>query len=180
VVLASNPTVDPNKLFTTGKDTDADAYWNELQDDPGTPLVTRANIGLYTPGSTFKTVSAGIAIDEGYAEPDSTYTDDGQLVIDGRILPEHNRPDDSQDTWTLADGIAWSLNVVFAQVGMQIGGDTYWEDAPHFGFGERIPYDIPVSVSQIANDRDALSDKNMVADTGFGQGQIELSPLHLA
>lgn len=180
VVLASNPTVDPNRLFTTGNDADAAAYWAELLSDPTTPLVTRSNIGLYTPGSTFKTVSAGIAINEGYAEPDSVYIDDGQLNIEGRILTELNRPDETRDEWTLADGIAWSLNVVFAQVGMQVGGQTYWDYAPRFGFGEQIPYDIPVSEGQLANSRDALSDTNMVADTGFGQGQIQMTPLHLA
>lgn len=180
IVLASNPTVDPNQLFTTGNDPEAAAYWASLLDDPNTPLVTRANIGLYTPGSTFKTVSAGIAIEEGYAQPDSVYTDNGQLDIDGRILPEYNRPDETRDQWTLADGIAWSLNVVFAQVGLQIGGQTYWDYASKFGFGQEIPYDIPVAESQIANNREALSDKNMVADTGFGQGQIQITPLQLA
>lgn len=180
LVLASNPTVDPNRLFTTGNDPEAAAYWESLLEDPGTPLVTRANIGLYTPGSTFKTISAGIAIEEGFAEPDTVYTDTGELEIDGRILPEFNRPDETRDQWTLAEGIAWSLNVVFAQVGMQIGGDTYWNDAPDFGFGEQIPYDIPISEGQIANNREALSDRNMVADTGFGQGQILMTPLHLA
>lgn len=180
LVLASNPTVDPNQLFTTGNDPEATAYWDSLLNDPTTPLVTRANIGLYTPGSTFKTVTAGIAIEEGYAEPDSVYEDTGELNIDGRILPEFNRPDETRDQWTLSEGIAWSLNVVFAQVGMQVGGETYWEYGPKLGFGESIPYDIPVSESQIASNREALSDTNLVADTGFGQGQIQMSPLHLA
>lgn len=180
LVLASNPTYDPNMLFTTGNDVDAAAYWDTLLNDPKAPLVTRANIGLYTPGSTFKTVTAGIAIEEGYAEPDSVYEDDGQINIDGRILPEFNRPDETRDQWTLGEGIAWSLNVVFAQIGMQVGGQTFWEYAPRFGFGDEIPYDVPVAEGQIANSREALSDKNMVADTGFGQGQIQTTPLHLA
>lgn len=180
LVLASNPTYDPNMLFATGNDVDAAAYWDTLLNDPEAPLVTRANIGLYTPGSTFKTVTAGIAIEEGYAEPDSVYEDDGQINIDGRILPEFNRPDETRDQWTLGEGIAWSLNVVFAQIGMQVGGQTFWEYAPRFGFGDEIPYDVPVAEGQIANSREALSDKNMVADTGFGQGQIQTTPLHLA
>jgi peptidoglycan glycosyltransferase len=180
LVLASNPTYDPNRLFTTGNDPEAAAYWDALLDDPETPLVVRANQGVYTPGSTFKTVTAAIAIEEGFAEPDSVYEDNGQLNIEGRILPEFNRPDESRDQWTLAEGVAWSLNVVFAQIGMQIGGETYWEYGPRLGFGETIPYDLPVAESQIANNRDALSDTNMVADTGFGQGQLLMSPLHLA
>lgn len=180
LVLASNPTVDPNQLFTIGDDPEAAAYWDALLNNPETPLVTRANQGLYTPGSTFKTVTAAIAIEEGFAEPDSIYEDDGQIEIEGRILPEYNRPDESRDQWTLAEGIAWSLNVVFARVGMQIGGELYWEYGPQLGFRDEIPYDLPVAESQVANSRDALDDTNMVADTGFGQGQLQMSPLHLA
>jgi penicillin-binding protein A len=180
LVLASNPTYDPNQLFTTGNDPEAAAYWDSLLNNPNTPLVTRANQGVYTPGSTFKTVTAAIAIEEGFAEPDSVYEDTGELNIEGRLLPEFNRPDESRDQWTLAEGVAWSLNVVFAQIGMQIGGQTYWEYGPQLGFGESIPYDLPVAESQMANSRDALSDTNMVADTGFGQGQLLMSPLHLA
>lgn len=180
MVLASNPTYDPNRLFTTGNDPEASAYWEALLDDPSTPLVTRSNLGIYIPGSTFKTVTGGIAIEEGFAEPDTVYEDDGELVIEGRVLTEFNRPDETRDQWTLAEGIAWSLNVVLAQVGLQIGGQTYWDYGPRFGFGETIPYDIPVAQSQIANSREALSDPNMVADTGFGQGQLQVTPLHLA
>lgn len=180
LVLASNPTYDPNLLFARENEVDASNYWNMLLNDPRAPLVTRANIGLYTPGSTFKTVTAGIAIEEGYAEPDSVYQDDGQINIDGRILPEYNRPDETRDQWTLSEGIAWSLNVVFAQIGMEVGGETFWQYAEKFGFGKEIPYDMPVAEGQLANDREALSDKNMVADTGFGQGQIQTTPLHLA
>lgn len=180
MVLASNPTFDPNRLFTTGNDPDAAAYWQSLLDDPSAPLVTRSNLGVYTPGSTFKTVTGGIAIEEGFAEPDSVYEDNGELVIDGRVLTEFNRPDETRDQWTLEEGIAWSLNVVLAQVALQIGGELYWEYGPRFGFGETIPYDIPVAESQMANNREALSDSNMVADTGFGQGQIQTTPLHLA
>jgi peptidoglycan glycosyltransferase len=180
LVLASNPTYDPNVLFARKDEADASNYWNMLLNDPQASLVTRANIGLYTPGSTFKTVTAGIAIEEGYAEPDSVYQDDGQINIDGRILPEYNRPDETRDQWTLSEGIAWSLNVVFAQIGMEVGGETFWQYAEKFGFREEIPYDLPVAEGQLANDRETLSNKNIVADTGFGQGQIQTTPLHIA
>jgi peptidoglycan glycosyltransferase len=181
VVMASKPTVDPNMLFTTSAhDEDAKTYWDTLVNDPSAPLVTRGNLGLYTPGSTFKTVTAGIAIEEGFAEPESLYTDDGQITIDGRVLVENNRPDESRDQWTLAEGIAWSLNVVLAQVGLQIGGTDFWKYGPAFGFGESIPFDLPVAESQLANEREVLSDSNALADTAFGQGQIQVTPLHMA
>ncbi len=182
IVMASNPTYDPNRLFTTSpsESESAQGYWDALTSDPEAPLVTRANLGLYTPGSTFKTVTAAIAIERGYANPESVYEDDGDIVIDGRILVEANRPDESKTEWTLREGIMWSLNVVLAQVGLQIGGDELWEAAPDFGFGQDVPFDLPVSESQLASNEEFLDSSNAVADTGFGQGEIQVTPLLMA
>ena len=182
VVMASSPTYDPNRLFTTSPSGNAEAqqYWDSLVENPESPLVTRANLGVYTPGSTFKTVTAAAAIELGYAETDSVYTDDGDIVIDGRVLVENNRPDESKSQWTLREGIMWSLNVVLAQVGLEIGGDAFWDFAQRYGFGQKIPFDLPVAQSQLASDPEFLDSSNAVADTGFGQGEIQVTPLHMA
>ena len=181
LVLASKPSVNPNTLFVVDDATAADAYWDTIStDEVNKPFVTRANLGVYTPGSTFKTVTAGIAINEGYAEPDTVYEDNGEITIDGRVLVENNRPDNSRSEWTLREAVMWSLNVVMAQVGLQIGPETYWEYGPQLGFGEQIPYDVPIAESQLANDQDFLNSQNALADTGFGQGEILMSPMHMA
>ncbi len=182
IVMASSPAYDPNQLFTTSpsENPGAQAYWDTLTSDPDAPLVTRATLGVYTPGSTFKTVTAAIAIEKGYASPDEVYEDDGDIVIDGRVLVENNRPDESRSEWTLREGLMWSLNVVFAQVGMQIGGDEFWDAAANFGFGRDMPFDVPVADSQLASSEEFLDSTNAVADTGFGQGQIQVTPLLMA
>jgi peptidoglycan glycosyltransferase len=182
IVLASAPAYDPNRLFTASPtDNDAaTAYWEELGESPDAPLVQRSTLGLYTPGSTFKTVTAAIGIEAGYIEPDDVYEDNGELTIDGRVLVENNRPDETRDQWTVAEGLAWSLNVVFAQMGLEIGATDFWEYSRNFGFGATIPFDLPVATSQIAGSREFLSDDNALADTAFGQGQILASPLHMA
>ena len=181
LVLASRPTVDPNTLFVVDDPSAADAYWSTLSsDDAGRPFVSRANLGLYTPGSTFKTITAGIAINEGYSNPEQVYEDNGQITIDGRVLVENNRPDNSRSQWTLREAVMWSLNVVMAQVGLQIGPETYWQYGPQLGFGETIPYDLPIAESQLANSQDFLNSQNALADTGFGQGEIQMSPIHMA
>ena len=182
LVLASNPTYNPEALFTStpSQNQAASAYWKTLNDSPDSPLVPRANLGRYTPGSTFKTVSAAIAIDQGFAKPDDVYEDDGDIEIDGRVLVENNRPDESRTGWTLAEGLAWSLNVVFAQIGLEIGATVMWEYAKRFGFGAEIPFDLPVALSQIAGERAFLDSLNGIADTAFGQGQVLATPLHMA
>lgn len=182
LVLASAPTYDPNRLFTPSPvDNEAASdYWRQLGESPGAPLVQRATQGRYTPGSTFKTVTAAIGIEAGYIAADDVYEDNGEITIDGRVLVENNRPDASRDQWTVSEGLAWSLNVVFAQMGLEIGATDFWEYSQDFGFGSAIPFDLPVAESQIAGSREFLSDQNALADTAFGQGEILTSPLHMA
>jgi peptidoglycan glycosyltransferase len=182
LVLASQPHYDPEQLFTAGE-TDRDAataYWRQLNDDPDRPLVLRATGGLYTPGSTFKTITAAAAIDAGLASPEDTYRDDGSLEVDGHIIVERNRPDETVEIWTLRQGLAFSLNVVFAQVGLELGGDLLREYAERFGFGSPVPFDVPVATSQVAATDDFLDASPAVADTAFGQGELQVTPLLMA
>ncbi len=181
IVLVSAPTYDPNQLYTSNaaENEQATAYWRTLLDDPRSPLVLRANQGLYTPGSTFKTVTAAIAIQLGLVTPDDVFDDNGEITIDGRVLVENNRPDDTKDRWTVREGLAWSLNVVFAQIGLKIGADELWKQAGAIGIGADVPFDLPVAESQIASNRNYLDSQNAVADTAFGQGQLQVSPLQM-
>ena len=181
LVLASNPNFDPNQLFTadTGEHGEASNYWSSLVENPDAPLLLRANLGLYTPGSIFKTITAAIGIELGIITPEDVYEDNGQISIDGRLLVENNRPDESRDQWTVQEGIAWSLNVVFAQIGLDIGAGNLWRLAQDFGFGRQIPFDLPVAESQVATSRDSLDSDNALADTAFGQGEILVTPLFM-
>ncbi len=182
LVLASNPAYDPNRLFTSdpSQRDAATAYWTSLLERPDAPLVLRPTMGLFSPGSVFKTVTAAIGIEAGYVEPDEIYEDTGELNIDGRILVENNRPDPNRIEWTATEGMAWSLNVVFAQIGLEIGAKDFWENGGRFGFGTPIPFDIPVATGQIASSQEFLRNNNALADTGFGQGEILVSPLQMA
>ncbi|MGH2535702.1 MAG: peptidoglycan D,D-transpeptidase FtsI family protein [Thermomicrobiales bacterium] len=182
ITLASNPNYDPNQLdvLTEGDRDAAEAYWAILTDDPSRPLLLRATQGLFTPGSTFKVVTAAAAVDVGHAGPDTVYRDDGSLNVDGHIIVEPNRPDDSIDEWTLADGIAFSLNVVLAQVGLDLGADRLRDYARRFGFDKNVPFELPVATSRVASSDDFLESSPALADTAFGQGQLQVAPLLMA
>ncbi|HYI26016.1 MAG TPA: penicillin-binding protein 2, partial [Thermomicrobiales bacterium] len=181
LVLASGVTYDPNRLFTSTTDQNdaATLYWQSLGDSGLNPLVQRANLGLYTPGSTFKTVTAAAGIELGVISPEDVFEDDGDITIDGRVLVENNRPDDSQTLWTVLEALAWSLNVVFAQIGLLIGAAGYWETVESFGISDRIPFDLPVAAGQLASSEEALEDDNLLADSAFGQGEIQVTPLYM-
>jgi penicillin-binding protein A len=186
LAMAGAPTFDPGQLYANiGQQTEeefaaAQAYWAQLAADPNAPLVFRPTQGLYNPGSTFKTVTAAALVDQGMANASTIFRDEGTLVVEGRVIEEPNRPDPSRVDFTLEEAYAWSLNVVFAQIGLQLRGDLLWEYASRFGFGSQIPFDIDTSETQLASSRDALNNLALLADTGFGQGQILATPLQMA
>ena len=181
LAMASSPTIDPNRLVAvdTASSVDAQAYWDDVLADERRPLLSRATTGLYPPGSTFKVVTAATAIELGLADPETLFTDTGELVIDGRELTERNRPDASRSEWTLSEGLAYSLNLVYAQVGLEVGADRYAVGATAFGIGESIPGDLPTRSGQIASSPDFLASDSALADTAFGQGELLVTPLHM-
>ncbi|HEX5500171.1 MAG TPA: penicillin-binding transpeptidase domain-containing protein, partial [Thermomicrobiales bacterium] len=182
LALASSPHIDASRLGGTDAagSADAQAYWATIADDPAAPLLPRATQGMLTPGSVFKVITAAAALDSGAATPDSTYEDDGQFTIQGHTIDDPNRPDASQTTWTLTQALGWSLNAVFAQVGLQLGADRLRDMAARFGFGGAIPFDLPVTPSQLASNPGDLTNPATLADTAFGQGEIAATPLQMA
>ena len=182
IAMASSPTVDPNRLaaFDDESASASQEYWDDVLLDPGRPLLSRATTGLYPPGSTFKVVTASAAIELGLASPDSVFEDSGVLTIGGRALVEHNRPDTSRIEWTLSEGLAYSLNLVYAQVGLEVGGEDLARIARGFGLGESIPTDLPSASGQIASRPAFLDTASALADTAFGQGELLVTPLHMA
>ena len=182
LALASSPSFDPNALvaMTPEERAPAQATWSALSADPRAPLVQRATSGLYPPGSTFKTITAAAAIATGAAAPDTVYEDAGQLTIAGHTLIEQNRPNEEQTLWSLTEAFAWSLNVVFAQVGLQLGGDLLADAARGWGWEADIPFDLPAEPSRVSVTPDFLGDPVALAETAFGQGELLATPLQMA
>ena len=182
LAMASSPAYDPQALVAV-READlpgVDAAWAALQAAPNDPLLLRTTQGLYPPGSTFKVLTAAAAIDSGVVISESVFADDGSLNVDGYIIPEFNRPDDSQTEWTVREGIMWSLNVVFAQIGLALGGVTLAEYASRFGIGRSTPFELPTAAGQLAGSADALASEPALAATAFGQGELLVTPLQMA
>lgn len=186
VAIAGTPTYDPNRLYTDGDTAEqrlaeVSAYWQELVGRDDAPLVFRPADGLYVPGSTFKMLTASAVIDAGISTPDTFYRDEGILEVDGRVIIEQNRPDETRVDWTLEESFAYSLNVVFARIGLELGADLLAEYAARFGFSEEPPLDVGGTASQLTGPESSLVDnRTLVADTAFGQGELLVTPLQMA
>ncbi len=189
LVMAGNPNFDPSGLAfdPTTDDTEwpkqsqnIQKRWQELNKDPAKPLLLRPTQGLYTPGSVFKTVTLAAALDLGLIQPNTEWIDNGSFKIDSApAINDPNRPTPNT-TWTTQQGYMFSLNAVFAQIGLKVGGDNLIRYSHNFGFGQTVPFDLPVAKSSAFSQAGFLTTPIAIASTGFGQGELQATPLEMA
>ncbi len=153
--------------------------YNALIEAGDARLVNRAIQGLYQPGSTFKTVTAAGALDTGVATPDKQYQDTGVVSVGGFVIRDPNRPDENKVQWTFTEGYMYSLNAVFAQVGLNLKSAGMREYARRFYFEREIPFDLQVTPSQVLREPDFLTHQLGLASTAIGQGQLLATPLQV-
>jgi len=174
LALVSAPSYDPNK-FILGM---SDEEWDQLQNNPVSPLHFRAGMP-YAPGSTFKPVTAAIALDN------EIITTDQVRAISGKRWQKDASWGGYQVTRVsevgqvdLRKAFIYSDNIYFAMTALEIGAETFHSSLKQFGFEEDFPYEYPFYNSVIS--KDELTDEILLADSGYGQGQLEMTPLHLA
>ena len=80
---------------------------------------------------------------------------------------------------TLKDAVNHSDNIYFGQVALELGNEKFINGIKNFGIGEELNFEYPMQESQISNDGD-LNKEILLADTGYGQGEIMVTPLHVA
>ena len=83
------------------------------------------------------------------------------------------------DQAVLKNALIYSDNIYFAKTALKIGADSLAKQLDKLGFGQDIPFDIGMTSSQYSNSETIESDIQL-ADSGYGQGQILVNPLHLA
>jgi peptidoglycan glycosyltransferase len=113
-------------------------------------LQNNATQGLYTPGSTFKLVTASAALDTGRFTPSSTFNDPGYCTEYGKRVYNSSAPDapsahETFGTVSLSAGLEHSINSVFCNVGKAIGAKTILDYAKRYGFYSLPPLDLPPS-----------------------------------
>lgn len=149
--------------------------------DPLTPLLNRPLRGRYIPGSTLKpfTALAALEFDPKYNPlekvnlPENTWKADpswGSYSV--RRVP---RPSGLVD---LYGAMKWSDNIYFAQLAYRMGSEPLFKMADRAGFGMKIPFVLDVTQSSLSR-QNPITNTIQLADTGYGQGQVLMSPLHM-
>ena len=177
-VMASSPAYDPNALRSTR------TYEALAQSSSGKPLVNRATQFGYAPGSTFKVVTATAAIDSGAFTKESTVDGRNDVPISG--VPLQNDENESLGPITLVQGLAKSVNTVWAQVAERLGKTTMARYMRRFGFDRKPQLDYPADeMSSSGEYRGArlispTSSQVDVGRMGIGQDKLEVTPLQMA
>ena len=141
-VMASTPSYDPNQISTN-----YDKVLKIRGDcGAGHALLNRGTAGLYTPGSTFKIVTAAAALDTGAYTLESTFEDPGYCTVYGKRVSNAGNPETGPETFghvNLVQGFQHSINSVFCNIGLKIGAKTILDYAKRFGFYKTPPLETP-------------------------------------
>lgn len=182
LVMASTPSYDPDDVSTLDREK-AEAAFDRLGDQPLKPLLNKAALELFPPGSAFKTVVAASALEAGASEntrvkAGRSYTPPGAgQAINNDAGDIGGSCDLSQIP--LIEAYAQSCNTTFAYMGAEEpGNDAVHAEAAEFGFGDRIEYadGLRSAASSFPKtDQPALS-----ALGSIGQGSTVATPLQMA
>ena len=176
IALVSTPSYDSND-FALGMSTEE---WKNLNEDEKNPLLNRLT-KAWSPGSTFKPVTGAIGITEGKINPkedfgrsglswqkDSSW---GSYMV--TTLTPYNEPANMQNALIRSD------NIYFAKVALKLGYNKFMEGLNKLGFNEDINFEIGTTKSTYDTDG-KITDEVQLADSGYGQGQILVNPIHVA
>jgi len=178
LALVSTPSFDPNVM--TGHLTRAE--YARLQGDPRRPFVDRTVQEHYPPGSTYKFVVGGAALEDHLVAPDEHLSCNGQHQAGGRVFYcMHNH-----GSLDFVTAVQRSCNVYFWKLGERVGMDRMALVARAFGFGEptglglngEVPGRVPTR--QLYESRGGAATVGNTLNAATGQGDVELTVVQLA
>ena len=180
LAISSFPDFDPN-LFVLNSDPKTLASY--VAADSNSPLYNRAVQGSYIPGSTVKPLIAAMALDDGVVDENYEFT--GEIIKKQWTpkgywpYPPITRVSNYSGPVNMSNAITKSDNIYFADVALKAGWEKLEPFLKMIGFDERIPFDLRVSKPGYLNSGN-YENMQLLAATGYGQGELIISPLQMA
>ena len=175
LALVSTPSYDSN-AFILGLSSSQWTTWNE---DENMPLYNRFR-QVWCPGSSLKPVVAAAGLMAGTIDPQKDYGSQGmKWQKDTSWGSYYVTTLHTYEPVTLENALIYSDNIYFARAALDMGADEMENALSGVGFGQEIPFDITMQKSQISNSG-KIESEIQLADSGYGQGEILVNPLHLA
>jgi penicillin-binding protein 2 len=182
ISMVSNPVYDLDTFVGSLSQND----WNELNNDPDSPLLNRVIQSNYPPGSIFKLVTSAIAIEKN--------------IIDGNWTVDCNGEYDFYNTtfrcWkesghgkvNLNEAIKGSCNIFFYNLMQKIEFSDWSSISKEFGFGQRTGIDLLSENSGLVPDKSYMNkfykdkggwSKGHLLNLSIGQGEVSVTPIQI-
>lgn len=175
LALVSTPGYDSND-FVQGM---SQEKWDSLNTDVKKPLYNRFRQN-WCPGSTFKPVIAAIGLKNNAFDPAEDFGNEGlSWQKDSSWGSYYVTTLQAYEPVIMKNAIIYSDNIYFAKAALRIGSERFMKSLDELGFNQKLPFEITMSDSQYSN-TERIETEIQLADSGYGQGQILVNPLHLA
>ena len=175
LALVSTPSYDNND-FIMGLSSE---QWTALNEDEDKPMYNRFR-QVWCPGSTFKPIIAAIGLQSGAIDPMEDYGNVGlSWQKDASWGSYHVTTLHAYEPVILENALIYSDNIYFAKAALKIGSEEMESSLTGLGFNEQLPFEIKMAESQYSN-TEGIETEIQLADSGYGQGQILVNPLHMA
>ncbi|OHV06686.1 penicillin-binding transpeptidase domain-containing protein [Mycobacterium talmoniae] len=140
--------------------------------DADGPLATT---GLFPPGSTFKMVTAGAAMERDMATPNTLLGCPGEIDIGQRTIPNYGGFD--LGVVPMARAFASSCNTTFAELASRMPPRALSLAAAQYGLG--LDYQVE-GITTVTGSAPPTVDLAERTEDGFGQGKVLASPFGVA
>ena len=174
LALVSTPSYSNND-FVLGLSTDK---WDALNNDVNQPLMSRYK-QTYKPGSSMKPITAAIGLETKIIDPDKDLGAKDKWQKDSSWGNYYVTTLHAPSPNNLKNAITYSDNVYFARSALNIGKENLFKYYKNLKIGEKIPFELALNRSQYINKNQKVNDQ-LIADSGYGQGQILMNPVQLA
>jgi peptidoglycan glycosyltransferase len=173
------PSYDPN-LVSSVETAVAETAWKSYNTDPARPMRPHMYQDRYFPGSTFKTVTAGIGLQTGKvtnATPVYPFTDGYLPAMTDKTIRNFGG---ESCGGPLPEILRVSCNSAFAEMGTEtIGAADMTSGAASWGFNSAAPIDLPDPVRSVFP-TNLANDPPRLAMSSIGQNDVQATPLQMA
>ena len=170
LALVSTPSFPPEAFAAADTQTVL-----QLLDDPNAPMMNRATMGQYLPGSIMKIVTAAAALEQHVITPETTITCGGSITIGDRTFHCWNR--DGHGPLTVTQALMQSCNVFFMQVGRRLGATRLRAALERAGYGHRTGWPLDELAGHLPQRHLSEGEVCLLA---IGQGELLVTVMQAA
>lgn len=181
LTMVSRPSFDPSK-FSRGLTSD---YWSQLINDENNPLRDRNIQDHFSPGSTFKTITALAALEEGIVTPETEWMCGGRFKFGRRWY--HDWKKGGHGLTDVYKSLKRSVDVYFYRIATMMDIDVLAKYATDLGLGRKTGITLPRETSGLIPTKEWKKKRNgedwqkgETLSCAIGQSFVLVTPLQLA